>query len=138
LSESWANDPDSFQYGAVFFTHDSLSNLSSSFLPYSATVNIQCNMEEFENYTNHERCEDYGGIGYVVQYNFTALHVSPLLQVITDEAIVREALNQSSFSINITIDPLPITYTEDAYGQSEDAFLPWFLGKQIIPPVMDV
>jgi hypothetical protein len=86
-------------------------------------------MKEFDNYTNHERCRDFGGIGYVVQYNFTALHVSPLLQVIADEAIVREALNQSSFNIYCTINPLPITYAEDSYGQAEDAFLPWFLGK---------
>lgn len=78
------------------------------------------------NYTSVE-CADFGGIGYVVQYNFTALHVAPLYQTLADEALVRQALNSDSFNIQCTIQPLPITKVEEGFGAAEDAFTAWFL-----------
>jgi ATP-binding cassette subfamily A (ABC1) protein 3 len=79
------------------------------------------------DYTSVEDCYRLGGIGYVIQYNFTALHVSPLYQVLADEALVREAKNDTGFNIQCTIAPLPITRIEDTYSAAEDAFTVWFL-----------
>jgi hypothetical protein len=70
-----------------------------------------------------------GGYGLVVQYNYTALHAAPLFQSLADEALVRFALNESSFTVECTIAPLPLTKVEVSYGKAEDAFMAWFLGK---------
>ena len=80
-----------------------------------------------DDFTTLERCLGFTGIGYVIQYNYTALHVAPLLQVLADEAIAREALNNSYFNIECTLDPLPVTLQEESYGKAEDTFLAWFL-----------
>ena len=69
-----------------------------------------------DDFTTMERCLGFTGIGYVIQYNYTALHVAPLLQVLADEAIAREALNNSYFNIECTLDPLPVTSQEESYG----------------------
>lgn len=66
-------------------------------------------------------------IGYVLSYNFTALHVSPLYQALADEALLRQALDSDDVSIQATIQPLPITKVEQSYGEAEDAFTAWFL-----------
>ena len=84
-------------------------------------------LDNLDNYTTIEQCLRFGGIGYVIQYNYTALHVAPLLQVLADEAITREALNNPTFNIKCTLDPLPVTLTEESYGKAEDTFLAWFL-----------
>jgi ATP-binding cassette, subfamily A (ABC1), member 3 len=63
----------------------------------------------------------------VINYNFTAVHVTPLYQALADQAIIREAMNDDAYTISATIHPLPITAREDSYGQAEDAFLAWFL-----------
>lgn len=73
------------------------------------------------NYTSSADCETYGGIGYVIQYNFTALHVAPLFQALADEAIVRQATNNDQFEIKVTIAPLPLTSYESGLGDSEDS-----------------
>jgi ABC-type multidrug transport system fused ATPase/permease subunit len=78
------------------------------------------------NYTSVE-CADFGGIGYVVQYNYTALHAAPLYQTLADEALVRQALNSDTYTIQCTIQPLPITEVEEGIGAAEDAFTAWFL-----------
>jgi hypothetical protein len=115
------------QYGALFFTHDRssvLDDFQSSL--YSDAVVEVCRSRN-GNYTSIENCNDYQGIGYVVQYNYTALHVAPLYQSLADEALVREALDASDFEIKCTIAPLPITKKESQYGKAEDAFSAWFL-----------
>ena len=63
----------------------------------------------------------------MINYNFTAVHVTPLYQSLADQAIIREALNDDAYTISATIHPLPITAREESYGQAEDAFLAWFL-----------
>jgi hypothetical protein len=128
LSNSW-NKYAATQYGAIFFTHDSSSVLRNG-ASYDATVVDECILNQV-NYTSVEKCSRFGGIGYVIQYNFTALHVTPLYQVLADEALVRQALNESSFNIECTIDPFPMTTLEDSYGKAADSFLAWFLGKAL-------
>lgn len=124
MASSW-NTYAATQYGAIFFTHDSSSELESG-ASYNESVVEQC-IENQGNYTSN--CGDFGGVGYTVAYNFSALHVTPLYQVLADEAIIRQALNDSSFNIECTIDPLPFTFFEDSYGQADNAFLAWYLGK---------
>ena len=79
------------------------------------------------NYLSDAECENYAGIGYVLQYNFTAVHVAPLYQTVADEAIVREALDDDEFKINTVIHPLPQTFVEESLGAADDAFSAWFL-----------
>lgn len=98
---------------------------------YNETVVEDCSRSQ-EIYTIVRKCSNFGGTGYVIQYNYTALHVTPLYQVLADEAIVRQALNDSSFNIQCSIEPLPIDALENAYGKADDAFLAWFLGKLFI------
>jgi len=74
-----------------------------------------------------DQCSAFGGIGIVIQYNYTALHVAPLFQVLADEAIARTALGDDTFNIECTIDPLPMTASEDSYGKADDTFMAWFL-----------
>lgn len=75
------------------------------------------------NYTSPDQCANrYGGHGYVIQYNFTALHVAPLFQALADEAIIRQATNNDQFRIKVTIAPLPVTNYEEGLGASEDSF----------------
>jgi ATP-binding cassette, subfamily A (ABC1), member 3 len=95
---------------------------------YSDAVISQCTLiAQNVNYTRVEDCDHYGGIGYVIQYNFTALHVGPLYQAVADEAIVRHATKNPDFVIDATIAPLPITLREKAHGKAEDGFAAWFL-----------
>lgn len=117
----------SSQFGALFFTHDRssiLDDFQNSL--YSDAVDEACRSRT-GNYTSTESCDDFNGIGYVIQYNYTALHVAPLYQSLADEALVRQALNYPDFEILCTIAPLPITSKESKYGKSEDAFS----GKQV-------
>lgn len=100
--------------------------VSGEVLSYAETVVAQCR-NTAQNYTNIANCDNFGGIGYVLQYNFTALHVSPLYQTLADEALVRQALTDDTFNIQCTLDPLPITRLESNFGEAEDAFTAWFL-----------
>jgi ABC-type multidrug transport system fused ATPase/permease subunit len=79
------------------------------------------------DYLSDEECANYAGIGYVLQYNFTAIHATPLYQTLADEAIVREALNDDDFKIKTVIHPLPQTGFEANLSQAGDAFTAWFL-----------
>jgi ATP-binding cassette subfamily A (ABC1) protein 3 len=95
---------------------------------YNESVVEKCLQSVVEaNYTSVEDCYRLGGIGYVIQYNFTALHVSPLYQALADEALVREAKNDTGFNIQCTIAPLPRTRIEDKWDQADDAMTAWFL-----------
>lgn len=79
------------------------------------------------NYTTIEDCQNFQGVGFVVQYNFTGLHTGPLYQSLADQALARYASNDPAIVIKTTIAPLPITQLETSFGQAEDAFLAWFL-----------
>ena len=97
---------------------------------YHETVLNQCeSIPNFVrvNYTTKEDCRYYGGLGYVVQYNFKARHAAVMYQSLADEAIVRHATGYSDFVINTTIAPLPVTSVEKEYGQANDSFAAWFL-----------
>lgn len=95
-------------------------------MDYSEAAVSRC-LEQAGNYSTEADCEAYAGIGYVIQYNFTAIHAAPLYQKLADEAIVREAIGDSEFKIQSMIHPLPITFVEENIGQADDAFPAWFL-----------
>jgi ATP-binding cassette, subfamily A (ABC1), member 3 len=110
------------QYGAILFIHDQTSIVKETGIKYNTTVIEQCRLNSaLANYTSSEDCESYGGLGYIIQYNFTALHVAPLFQALADEAIVRHATNNDQFEIKVTIAPLPLTSYEAGLGESEDS-----------------
>ena len=115
------------QYGAIYFTHDSSSlvddNRTSS---YNDKVVRTCRSRP-GNYTSDRICERFARIGYVIQYNYTALHVSPLYQSLADEALVREAHDDYGYNIQTTIAPLPFTSLEQNLGRAEDGFAAFFL-----------
>jgi hypothetical protein len=121
------------QYGALFFTHDKGSIVEGAGENYTDAVYAQCMANAAEQlpqsgpYLNSAECLNYGGIGYTVRYNYTAIHAAPLYQSLADEAIVREALDDDAFKIKVTIHPLPLTEIESGLGAAEDAFSAWFL-----------
>jgi ATP-binding cassette, subfamily A (ABC1), member 3 len=100
--------------------------MSNSNISYSDAVIQQCSGFP-GNYSTAEACSLLGGVGYVIQYNYTALHVSPMYQVLADEALAREAINNDDITIQLTIDPLPITQHEASLGAAQDATTAWFL-----------
>jgi ATP-binding cassette, subfamily A (ABC1), member 3 len=74
-----------------------------------------------------EYCERYGGVGYVVNYNYTALHSSLIFHALADESIMREATKDDELTISATVHPLPLTKAEVSLSKAEDAFNAWFL-----------
>jgi len=126
-----AETVEAVQYGAVLFTHQLASRVTSKGLNVSGVnftdmVVSACLEGKDENMTEAE-CFNYAGLGYLIQYNFTAVHVAPLFQKLADEAIVREALSDDEFTIKTTINPLPFTAFEQGLGGADDAFSAWFL-----------
>jgi hypothetical protein len=119
------------QYGAIFYTHDQRSILPSGSLYNETALNV-CEFRPDGNYSSTASyCSSFGGVGYIIQYNFTALHVSPLYQTLADEALAREALNNDEFTISTTIAPLPITVSESQYVAADNAFAAWFLVRYV-------
>eukprot|EP00522_Entomoneis_paludosa_P003197 CAMPEP_0172465378 /NCGR_PEP_ID=MMETSP1065-20121228/53328_1 /TAXON_ID=265537 /ORGANISM="Amphiprora paludosa, Strain CCMP125" /LENGTH=1924 /DNA_ID=CAMNT_0013221897 /DNA_START=90 /DNA_END=5865 /DNA_ORIENTATION=+ len=113
------------QYGAVFYSHESGSVLSTNDTTlYSEAAQEACNSNPGD-YT--DSCERFGGVGYTIAYNYTSLHVSPLFQGLADEALVRNYLDSDDFSASVTIDPMPITKVESGFGAAEDATATWLL-----------
>jgi len=127
-----ADDESASQYGAIFFTHELDSGVVDGG-DYNASVVAQCalNIENSNaSYTSLEDCVRFGGYGYVIQYNITAPHISPLFQTLADEALVRQARDlapNEDFSIRCTIAPLPITKDEEGFNAGYEAFVAWFL-----------
>jgi ATP-binding cassette subfamily A (ABC1) protein 1 len=113
------------KYGAIFFSHGQSSTVNGREM-YNMSVLAQCAVVP-SNYSSSIDCVNFGGYGYVVQYNFTALHSSPLFQSLADEALLQEALDSSDVNIGCTIDPLPITNAENNLRDADDAFSAWFL-----------
>lgn len=95
-------------------------------MDYSEAAVSTC-LQQAGNYSTEALCRTYAGIGYLIQYNYTAIHVAPMYQKLADEAIVREALEDDDFKINTVIYPLPITDAEEQIGNADDAFTAWFL-----------
>jgi hypothetical protein len=96
-------------------------------LPYSEALIGAC-LGRIGNYTTQADCLAFDGIGYdVIQYNFTAIHVAPLYQMLADEALVRQATGNADFKIQTTIHPLTITNTEQSMGSAIDPSPAWFL-----------
>jgi hypothetical protein len=62
------------QYGALYFTHDSQSTADDG-ASYADSVVTSCK-EVVRDYVDNSTCERYRGYGYIVSYNFTALHAS--------------------------------------------------------------
>jgi ATP-binding cassette subfamily A (ABC1) protein 3 len=124
------------QYGGIYFTHDNSSTVEgngtegSPLMPigmdYADLVRLACVLRKGD-YLDSDECDNYAGIGYVIRYNFTAMHATLLYQTLADEAIVKEALNDKDFRIKTTIHPLPQSYIEVAIGKGDDAFSAWFL-----------
>lgn len=73
-----------------------------------------------------EECDRYTGLGYLIQYNFTARHIAPTYMAVATEGIAREALQQD-FKIDATLSPLPLSNLETKAAEQQDVFLAWFL-----------
>ena len=114
------------QYAGLWYSHDQFSVINETGALYNSTVINLCNSRPTGNFSS-TTCSDFDGVGYVIQYNYTAIHVSPLYQVVADEALVRQARNDDNFTMQCTIDPLPITSVESSFKESENAFAAWFL-----------
>jgi hypothetical protein len=113
------------KYGAIWFSHlqDSLTGNNSL---YTETVIRQCEYaSQLVNYSSD--CARFGGVGYVIQYNFTAVHSSLVYETLANEALVRFATNNPDFEVETTIAPLPVTAVESNIGAGEDALFAWFL-----------
>ena len=95
-------------------------------MSYDDAVVSTC-MQQEADYLTEADCRAQAGIGYLIQYNYSAIHVAPLYQKLADEAIVREATADDEFKIQTVVHPLPITSAEDSIGQADDAFTAWFL-----------
>lgn len=93
---------------------------------YSEAAISTC-LEQGGDYTTEADCQKHAGIGYLIQYNYTALHAAPLYQKLADEAIVREAIADDEFKIQTVIHPFPVTSAEENLGEADDAFTAWFL-----------
>eukprot|EP00536_Pseudo-nitzschia_multiseries_P003231 jgi/Psemu1/284283/fgenesh1_pg.48_\ len=134
MLESFGVDTSAFNITALLnmgFELDFLKDLLPSSgsvvgMNYAEAVVSKC-LEQAGNYTTEADCEALAGIGYVVQYNYTAIHAAPLYQKLADEAIVREAIGDTEFKIKSVIHPLPVTNYEDSLGEADDAFTAWFL-----------
>lgn len=121
------------QYAAIYYTHDNSSLLSSG-ASFSETVINNCTnnigflgLVEGNVLNDANDCPKYTGLGYVIQYNFTAYHVTPTYMAVATEGIARQALEDDEFFIESTIHPLPLTDFENSVVESEDSFSAWFL-----------
>lgn len=125
------------QYGAILFTYDTESQIldGNRSVPYNDAVFEAC-LSRPANYSTP--CERFKGVGYIIQYNYTALHISPLYQTLADEALVRHANDVDDFHIRCTIAPLPVTDAEKGLSKSDVAMAAWFLVVLAFPFVNSV
>ena len=110
-------DFEASQYGGIFFTHDTASITSNDGgASFDETVVKQCmDNTNTGDYTTEEQCQAFGGIGYVINYNYTSLHSSLLYQSTADEALLREYTNDPEYKISASVWPLPLTKVEEQY-----------------------
>lgn len=114
------------QYGAIFFTHDTMSQIAPNGSSFDTTVVEMC-QQNTGNYTLTEQCDGHRGFGYIINYNYTSLHSSLLYQAVADEAILRMITSDPDYKISASIWPLPITKVEQRYSLAQDSFAAWFL-----------
>jgi hypothetical protein len=94
-------------------------------------VMAQCSAtNQLLNYTTE--CSRFNGVGYTIQYNFTAIHASLLFEQVANEALVRRGTNNADITIETIISPLPVTSSEEKIGAGIDAFLAWFLVSTVL------
>jgi hypothetical protein len=113
-------------YGAIWFSHFQDSFLVTSGSLYNETVIGQC-LATYNLVNYSSGCERFDGVGYTVQYNYTALHAALLYEKLANEALARYGSNNSNISVETTIAPLPVTQIEQSIGAGMDSFLAWFL-----------
>ena len=112
------------RYGAVWFSHFEDSFING--VTYQSSVASQCSaLIHLLNYSTG--CSRFNGVGYTVQYNFTALHAALVFENMATEALVRQGTSNSDIWIKTTIAPLPVTKVEENIRAGTDAFLIWFL-----------
>jgi ATP-binding cassette, subfamily A (ABC1), member 3 len=124
------------QYGAIWYTRGPNSTIvGTNNTSFADAVEAQCTLvvQTGLNYTTVEDCSRFGGYGYVIQYNFSAVHIAPLFQAIADQALVRYAIGNPNVIISTTIAPLPITSVEEGYGAEENLRVVWFLIMFVFP-----
>ena len=131
-----SNIYDASQYGSIWYTRDNFTEIrggSDNGTDFSALIQQTCATESSGlNYTTVADCDNFQGVGYVIQYNFTGLHTGPLFQALADQALARYATANKDITITTTIAPLPITKIEQSYGEGEDALLAWVLVSRSI------
>ena len=112
------------KYGAIWFSHFQSSVTNG--VMYNDTVINQCLFAStLGNYSSD--CARFGGVGYTVQYNFTALHAALLYENVANEVLVRHATSNPNFTVETTIAPLPVTANESNLAVGDISFLVWFL-----------
>mmetsp|Transcript_28196 Transcript_28196/g.58760 ORF Transcript_28196/g.58760 Transcript_28196/m.58760 type:complete len:1961 (+) Transcript_28196:86-5968(+) len=121
-----SHDFASSQYGAIFFTHDTMSQIAPNGSSFDTAVVEMC-QQNIGNYTLTEQCDGHRGFGYIINYNYTSLHSSLLYQSVADEAILRMITSDPDYKISASIWPLPITKVEQRYSLAQDSFAAWFL-----------
>lgn len=85
-----------------------------------------CSLAEARfNFTSD--CSRFSGVGYTIQYNYTALHAALLFEQIANEALARHGSKNMNINVETTILPLPVTPIERSVGAGLNAFLAWFL-----------
>lgn len=112
-------------YGGIFFTREESSTTTNGSSFNDIAVNA-CRSKT-NSYRTAEQCADFGGVGYIVNYNFTSLHASLLYQATADEALMRKHTNSADYKISVSVWPLPITSAETQYTLASNAFAAWFL-----------
>jgi hypothetical protein len=91
----------------------------------------QCKYARYHLKLNYSDCSKFGGVGYVIQYNYTALHSALLYESLANEALVRHATSNKKFKVETTIHPFPITAAEKRISAGENAFVTWFLVSEM-------
>jgi hypothetical protein len=100
--------------------------MTSDKVLYNDSVASICHLAaNYLNYTSD--CSLYEGFGYVIQYNFTALHAALMFENRVNEALSRRGSGNPFINVKTTIAPLPVTPIEANIGAAEDAFAAWFL-----------
>jgi hypothetical protein len=112
-------------FGGIWFSHEGNSTITGS-KEYGGEILDQCKAAaSFLDY--NASCGRFGGIGYVLQYNFTAIHGILVFENIATTAIGRLGANNTQLNVQTTISPLPISRLEENLFHGEHAMIAWFL-----------
>jgi hypothetical protein len=128
-----ANTHATSMYGAIWFSH--LDDSSTNGMLYRDAVAKQCDyVDQFLYYS--QGCDRFKGVGYTIQYNYTALHGALLFEKLANEALIRRGTSNFEISVETTIQPLPVTTVEKRIGAGTDAFLAWFLVSTFVHDII--